>query len=349
MAESRNRAFAKLAKDVTAAGNIKAEGISSDVTLGGATVYATRAALPSSGNTVGDQAFVSGNNRLYIWNGSGWYNVALLNLAPSISSVQDSDGNTTPFQLPILGGTTRITVISTDSDGDPITYTAIADSAFSGLGTISQDSNTFTITSFSADSATAPVGSIVFTATDGVNVASSETQLFTLQYNRLLGLGTTSDATFSASSVLSPRIADWAVDNSTVAGSGEWHGTLNQLPAWWKADFGAGTEKVVRRYGICERYNVGNYNTRISEWELQGSNDNTNWTTLHGPTTEGVDHIRPPTPPSTSNLSSLENYEQYFVFFDVNNITPYRYYRIYITGNGGQSYAVIGELIMEGF
>ena len=50
MAESRNRSFAKLAKDVDTSGNILAAGISSSVTLGGATIYASRANLPSSGN-----------------------------------------------------------------------------------------------------------------------------------------------------------------------------------------------------------------------------------------------------------------------------------------------------------
>ena len=182
MAESRNRAFAKLAKDVTAKGNIKAEGISSDVTLGGATVYATRAAMPMSGNTAGDQAYVTGNNRLYIWNGSGWYNVALLNLAPSISSVQDSDGGTTPFALSRDGDVTRITITANDSDGDPLTFTATADSDFNGLATLSDSDNVFTITPFSEDSATTTSGTITFTAADGINVASSGVQTFTLSF-----------------------------------------------------------------------------------------------------------------------------------------------------------------------
>src|SRR5210317_2546704 len=94
----------------------------------GATIYSTRSSLPISGNTAGDQAYVTGNNRLYIWNGSGWYNVALLNVAPSIQSVTDSDGNSTPFELSNEGAISTITITATDSDGDPITYTAEADS-----------------------------------------------------------------------------------------------------------------------------------------------------------------------------------------------------------------------------
>ena len=39
--------------------------------------------LPTSGNTAGEQRFVTGNNRLYMWNGSGWYNIALVNTSPT--------------------------------------------------------------------------------------------------------------------------------------------------------------------------------------------------------------------------------------------------------------------------
>lgn len=182
MAESRNRQFAKLAKDITSAGDIKESGISSDVNLGGATIYATRSSLPTSGNTAGDQAFVTANSRLYIWNGSGWYNVALLNLAPSITSVLDSDSGTTPFTLSTTGEVTRVTITATDSDGDPLTYESSADSDFSGLATLSQSSNVFTITPLSEDSATTTSGTITFTATDGVNTASSGVQTFTLNF-----------------------------------------------------------------------------------------------------------------------------------------------------------------------
>lgn len=198
MAESRNRQFAKLAKDITSAGDIKESGISSDVNLGGATIYATRSSLPSSGNTAGDQAYVTDNNRLYIWNGSGWYNIALLNVAPSITSVLDSDSGTTPFTLSTTGAVTRVTITATDSDGDPLTYESSADSDFSGLATLSQSSNVFTITPLSQDSATTTSGTITFTATDGVNVASSGIQTFTLSFvsalwdETVLSVGTSS-------------------------------------------------------------------------------------------------------------------------------------------------------------
>lgn len=182
MPVSKNRQFAKIANDVATDGTLTAEAISSDVTLGGATIYATRSALPVSGNTAGDQAYVTGNNRLYIWNGSGWYNVALLNVAPTILSVADSDGGTTPFSLSTSGAVTTITITAADSDGDPITFSSTADSDFAGLATLSQDSSVFTITPLSSDSATTESGTITFTASDGINISSSGVQTFTLTF-----------------------------------------------------------------------------------------------------------------------------------------------------------------------
>ena len=56
----------------------------------GTTVYNSVSALPSTGLTSGDQAFVesagaAGQSRLYISNGSGWYNVALINATPRLT------------------------------------------------------------------------------------------------------------------------------------------------------------------------------------------------------------------------------------------------------------------------
>ena len=52
---------------------------------GGVTVYATKENLPTTGLTSGDQAYVTNTSRLYISNGSGWYNVALVNATPNLT------------------------------------------------------------------------------------------------------------------------------------------------------------------------------------------------------------------------------------------------------------------------
>lgn len=152
-------------------------------TSAGVTVYASASSLPVSGNEAGDQAFVTGTGRLFIFSGVGWYNVALINNTPVIQSILDSDSGTTPFTLATDGTTTTtITITAVDSDGESITYNATADSDFGGLATISQDSSVFTITPLSEDSATTTSGTIVFTATDGINTATSATQTFRLTF-----------------------------------------------------------------------------------------------------------------------------------------------------------------------
>ena len=169
MTVSRNRAFAKLASDLNNAGQITV--VPDDVSSGGITLYSTLDDLPFSGNTGGDQAFITDTNRLNIWDDtkSAWFNVTLLNLAPSINSIQDSDGLTAPFLLSQNGDASVITVNATDGDGDPLTYSAVVDSDFNGLATISQNANVFTVTPLSEDSATTTSGTVTFSTTDNIN------------------------------------------------------------------------------------------------------------------------------------------------------------------------------------
>jgi hypothetical protein len=44
---------------------------------GGMSVFTNPSELPVSGNSAGDQALVTSNNRMYIFTGSGWYSVAV--------------------------------------------------------------------------------------------------------------------------------------------------------------------------------------------------------------------------------------------------------------------------------
>jgi len=179
---SIGRKIAKFIGNVDTSGNVVSNGISSSVEFGGLETYDSLALLPYTGNSPGDLAFVNSNNRLYIHQGEGWYNVALINRSTSITSVQDSDAGTTPFTLSSEGAVTRITITATDSDDTLITYTATADSDFNGLATITNTENVFTITPFSQDSATTTSGTITFKASDGINTSSSDVQTFTLVF-----------------------------------------------------------------------------------------------------------------------------------------------------------------------
>lgn len=150
---------------------------------GGVTSYSTINDLPTAGNEVGDQAFVTGNDRLYIWSGAGWYNIALINNTPTINRILDSDNDSdwTSFALNTDGSTSTITIVATDPEGFDVTYTTTTDSGFDGLATVSGDSSVFTITPLSEDSATETSGTITFRASDGINIASA-IRTFTLSF-----------------------------------------------------------------------------------------------------------------------------------------------------------------------
>ena len=140
-----------------------------DAGAGGLTVYATKEDLPASGLTAGDQAYVSGNRRLYVSNGSGWYNVALVNATPTLT-ISPSGA----IELSSEGTNTVITLTGTDSDNavDGLTFSVESDGSFAGLGTLSQDSSVFTITPLSEDSATTTSSTLTFKASDGINFGS---------------------------------------------------------------------------------------------------------------------------------------------------------------------------------
>ena len=142
------------------------------------TVYATVDLLPLSGNSAGDQALVTATNRLYIWNGSGWYNIALINTSPTISGVASS------YTLASDGTDTVITITATDPEGLPITYSIASDTS-GNIATVTQgtgaNTNVFTITP-STDSGNAGTFSLTFRASDGVNIATAPAS-FTLQFN----------------------------------------------------------------------------------------------------------------------------------------------------------------------
>jgi hypothetical protein len=152
-----------------------------DAASGGVTTYSAIGDLPLTGNTAGDMAYVSGNNRLYINNGTGWYNIALVNTNPSITSVQDANSGTTPFILTTDGTATVITITASDPEDIPLTYSysVTSGSLTNGGGTtatVSQgtgaNTNVFTITPTTTQ-AYAGGFTITFTVSDGVNTSTS--------------------------------------------------------------------------------------------------------------------------------------------------------------------------------
>jgi hypothetical protein len=141
---------------------------------------ATTAQLSDIGNSVGDQRIV-GNN-LYIWNGSGWFRIALINETPT----WDSGGQ--PLSSYDLSSdspqtTTIITLAATDPDGLPINYSYVTGGSMDSIATISQDSSVFTITpKTEVQAPDGGTGSITFRASDGINIIP-QVSSFTLSFS----------------------------------------------------------------------------------------------------------------------------------------------------------------------
>ena len=140
----------------------------------------TTAELSDIGNSVGDQRVVG--NSLYIWNGTGWYRIALINETPT----WDSGGQ--PLSSYNLSSdspqtATTITLAATDPDGLPINYSYITGGSMDSIATISKDSSVFTITpKTEAQAPDGGTGSITFRASDGINILP-QVSSFTLTFS----------------------------------------------------------------------------------------------------------------------------------------------------------------------
>ena len=179
MAKSINRL---LADAISPTGDINSSAL--DNVDAGLTVYSALDSLPTSNLTVGDQAYVSSNSRMYISNGSGWYNVALINATPSLTV--SPSGTIT---LATDGASpTVITLTATDSDNSDASLVLSVDSGgdFYKIATLTQDSSVFTITPRTEDSATTlgfdGSATLTFKASDGISFGSQSTT-FNLSFN----------------------------------------------------------------------------------------------------------------------------------------------------------------------
>lgn len=143
-------------------------------------VYTALDSLPSTGLSSGDQAWVESSGRLYISNGSGWYNVALVNATPTLTLDQSG---TIQLNADTLSVTVTATATDTDDNQDMITFSVESDGNMVGTGTtLSQDSSVFTITADSeGGNGVAGEFTLTFKATDQIAV-DNETLDFRLSF-----------------------------------------------------------------------------------------------------------------------------------------------------------------------
>jgi len=125
----------------------------------------TAIASPATGQSV----LVTSTNKLYIYNGTGWYLIAeVTNLSPTAIT-----GLNATYDLATDGTATTITLNSTDPEGATLTWShAITTGTLGSTATITNVDNVFTIT----PSTTAADGgsfSITFSASDGSQAATS--------------------------------------------------------------------------------------------------------------------------------------------------------------------------------
>jgi hypothetical protein len=183
----------------------------------GVTTYSALSDLPLSGQSTGKMAYVSGTNRLYLWAGSGWYNIALVNTDPSIS------GASSTYNLDTGGANTVVTLASSDPEGLPISFSV----SHSGIGvganaiaTVTQSNNIFTFTP-TTNTALAGTFTTTFTASDGVNVAvanSSFTLTFTVNNSNYTTALITSVGT---NNQVNNTFVDSSTNSHTITGSGD--------------------------------------------------------------------------------------------------------------------------------
>ena len=146
----------------------------------GLSYLSTLDSLPTSGLSQGDQAFVEANKRLYVSNGSGWYNVSLINLTPQFDSDINSAFSIIDSQTPLV-----ISNPASDSDNPDaiITYGGTMSDSGQYLVALTRDSSVWTFTPLSADSVydNVTLGNIPdsnggtftysFTASDNINLS----------------------------------------------------------------------------------------------------------------------------------------------------------------------------------
>ena len=181
---SRSRDIADILGRTEASNTTNVRLITSDEPVGldsaqvqnvGTLKFTTLDSLPTTGLVSGQQAWVESSGRLYISNGSGWYNVALINATPTLTI---SQSGTVLFNNDTTSAT--ITLTGADDDGplSGLTYSVESDGNMHPTGTVlSQDSSVFTFTSLTEDSgAVEGAFTLTFKVSDGVAFATDNTQ-----------------------------------------------------------------------------------------------------------------------------------------------------------------------------
>ena len=140
----------------------------SDISIGpSATIYDSEGEITTINN--GDLIFLRNNRYFKIYDSASnrYYNISVgTNKSPIISG----------FNAAYTVSTSQvITVTGTDSDGDPLTFSASGNTAFNSFASVSQNENVFTVTI--TDSSTDNSGLLTFSVTDNINTTTGSTTI----------------------------------------------------------------------------------------------------------------------------------------------------------------------------
>jgi len=266
MTETKARLIASIIDNT---GDIKSTSLDNVST--GLTVYATLDDLPTSGLTSGQQAFVTSTNRVYVSNGSGWYNVALINATPRLT-ISPSGAVT----LAVDGSTpTVITLTGTDSDNADanLVYSVESDGSFSNIATLSQDSSVFTITPLSEDSATPGSSTLTFKVSDGISFGSGTTE-FSLTFGPPDWSGSYTDQILdgdaTAYSIFGASIGMSGDGNYAFIADQSGGGSTNVGRLWAYSKSGS-TWSIHTAFGTADGSNATMYNPSQADLNVDGT------------------------------------------------------------------------------
>lgn len=228
--------------------------------------------LPLSGNTAGDMAYVTSTNRIYIFTGAGWYNIALINTNPTITVGPDGSYVFATDGTPIV-----LTLEAQDPEELPIAWSYVVTSGVLGsTATVQQEGNVFTITP-STDGNDAGEFSITFTASDGVNLATAVSS-FTLAFG-------SADQYYNSTSLLvksgstaglnNNTFVDESTNSFTVTPTGDvYQGSLSPYsPAGWSGYFDGTGDSLVTPSNAAFAFGTGDFT--IEMWVYIPTNTGT--------------------------------------------------------------------------
>ena len=134
----------------------------------GILVYSSLSSLPLVNVAEDTIARTLDTDKLYIWNGTGWYYLPPTNENPTITT-----GGDATYALAADGSATVVTLEANDPEGFDIVWSYVVTAGSLGsTATVTQNNNVFTITP-SIVEADAGEFSLTFTASDGVNLSTS--------------------------------------------------------------------------------------------------------------------------------------------------------------------------------